>query len=457
MTPTSGATALRHLKKLVSFRTILGEDEGFSEHRECADYIEEALAAAGMQTRRFAFGGRPSVVGFMGRARGRTLVFNGHYDTVPDNQPWDAFKLAAGRRKGARVISGKGTADMKAGIACFLAALSEPEAAKSRTRVVALMVPDEETGARYGTQAALRRCVKEGIVAPEKSFAVVGEPTQFDVVTRRRARYLFRVEIPRERALESVSGMRRAVELGNSIHSAHTSISSFRYGKQDHPLFELSQSYFFGRLMGLQEVRLGGTKAGVDASADNVVPSKGVAYYRPSMLPEEGTHKLMLFVQKLFFPPFHSDFSHYGISICPNRLEREGRRYTLWLDLRIMNNNRKQVASSVRRLARESGIPGADVRLAEFKHSLEQNGRWPMEAAAVAEGVLGRPVPFRREGRGQSDASCFAARGIPVVELGSEGGQWHSQGEFVTLRSLDLLPRIYSSLIAKMPSMRLGR
>jgi len=440
-------TAFGHLKKLVSFRTNVFDDEGFSSHNRCNDYLAGELERLGFSTRRFEFEGRPSVVGWRGKENSRTFVFNGHFDIAADNQDWNGFHLTESELNGREIIRGKATADMKAGIACFLAGLEGMEFSEKSGRVAAMFVSDEETGGTRGTKAVLAKCLAEKIIPENKSFVVVGEPTKLEVTTKRRASYLYRIRIPRNREMHSASGLKKVTENARPLHSAHTSVSAFRDGRQKHPLFELSQKYFAGKLMGVQEIRVGGVSESLHSSAPNVVPSIGRAYFDPKRIPESGSHALLLFIQKLFFPPFHSNFSHYGITICPNRLERMEHEYVLWLDIRIMNNNRRQMNQSVSRLAKECGIPKSGVSLFRHKHSLEEDGKWPKTVSDAASRVLGFPVSHMQEGRGQSDASFFAEKGIPVVELGCEGANWHSPNEFITKHSLRVLPKIYAETI----------
>src|SRR5262249_22999758 len=62
---------------------------------------------------------RPNVIARAGKTGGRTLMFNGHLDVVGvegmSHAPWDAFQ-----REGR--IYGRGSADMKAGVAAMCAA-----------------------------------------------------------------------------------------------------------------------------------------------------------------------------------------------------------------------------------------------------------------------------------------------------------------------------------------------
>src|SRR5690606_8881713 len=104
----------------------------------------------------------------------RTLYFSGHYDVVPETTPGQAAPV----RKG-RLIFGRGSADMKGGLAAMLYAavalkrLDVPLAG----RVGLVFVPDEETGGQRGSGylAATKRLGANGIgmLTPEPTSGVI--------------------------------------------------------------------------------------------------------------------------------------------------------------------------------------------------------------------------------------------------------------------------------------------
>lgn len=105
------------------------------------------------------FTGRPDVVAtWKGRGGGRSLLLNGHVDTIPV-EPVDAWKRApySGEVADGR-IHGRGTSDMKGGVAAMIMALRvlRREGIALKGDVIAESVVDEElTG--YGTLAAILR------------------------------------------------------------------------------------------------------------------------------------------------------------------------------------------------------------------------------------------------------------------------------------------------------------
>ncbi len=140
----------------------------------CQDAIEQAFADLGMTIDRFeALPGREDVVGRLaGSGGGRSLILNGHVDVVPagapeewPHDPWGGHLDGEGR------LWGRGSCDMKGGIACGIVALRilRDLGVRLRGDVVFQSVVDEETGGP-GTVRAIER----GHVA---DAAIILEPT----------------------------------------------------------------------------------------------------------------------------------------------------------------------------------------------------------------------------------------------------------------------------------------
>ena len=141
---------------------------------------------------------RPFVVGvWKGAGGGRSLLLNGHIDTVGapgsmrdhwSSDPWQPY-VKDGR------LYGRGTSDMKAGVVAMLWAVKALQAAGVRLRgdVLLAMVPGEET-MRYdiGSVAATRWFTDQGYQIP---FAIVTEPTHLEVHVRSPGQLDFTIEI----------------------------------------------------------------------------------------------------------------------------------------------------------------------------------------------------------------------------------------------------------------------
>jgi acetylornithine deacetylase len=115
--------------------------------------------------------GRPNVVARIGKRGGRSIMFNGHLDVVGvagmSHAPFDPVE------KNGRVY-GRGSADMKAGIAAMCAAAARAADAGLAGEIVIAAVCDEEF-----TSIGTRALVERGIRA---DAAIVTEPTQLAIM-----------------------------------------------------------------------------------------------------------------------------------------------------------------------------------------------------------------------------------------------------------------------------------
>ncbi len=170
------------LARLVRAPSVSGEE---APAVEClADYLD----SQGLQvTLEAAAPGRPNLVCQVGNDEGPTLLLTGHSDTVPVGEGWqhDPFgaEIADGR------LYGRGSCDMKAGLAGMALAMAGLRAsgARPRGRVIFAACVDEEVSG-LGTQAAIRA----GLAA---DWAVIGEPTELQPIRACKGNCYFEVEV----------------------------------------------------------------------------------------------------------------------------------------------------------------------------------------------------------------------------------------------------------------------
>ena len=148
---------------------------------DCIRQVARLLETAGFELATYDFApGRTSLVARIGgRADAPPLCFTGHIDTVPlGAQPWTrdphAAEIAGGR------LYGRGSTDMKSGLAAFVTAAIElaPHLART-TGVVLVITAGEETGcdgARYlvGLPGVLGRAGAIVVAEPTGNEPLVG-------------------------------------------------------------------------------------------------------------------------------------------------------------------------------------------------------------------------------------------------------------------------------------------
>jgi acetylornithine deacetylase len=158
-------TLLRRLIEIDSSNPDLGSS-GRGE-AAVADFITDWLAPRGCEIQRFeATPGRPSVVAtWRGTGGGRSLMLNGHIDTVSLDS-YDGDGLAPVVRDGA--MFGRGSYDMKSGIAAMMVAASAAAERPHRGDIVLALVADEEFESA-GTIEILRSVSADGAIVVEPS------------------------------------------------------------------------------------------------------------------------------------------------------------------------------------------------------------------------------------------------------------------------------------------------
>ena len=155
-------------RELVAFDTI--NPPGREE--DCAAYLGALLESAGLAVRRFEFAhGRTSLIAELsGSGERPPLCFTGHIDTVPlGAQPWTRApfgEIAQGR------LYGRGSSDMKAGVAAFVHAACQLARRRGRSGGLVLVITaGEETGCEGASDL-----VKRGVLG-KAGAVIVAEPS----------------------------------------------------------------------------------------------------------------------------------------------------------------------------------------------------------------------------------------------------------------------------------------
>jgi acetylornithine deacetylase len=194
------------VRKLVSFPSE--NRPPYGEEGPCQEFVADYLRRLGVTPDAFEpdavdgavdhaawwpgreYAGRPNVVGRLpGRGGGRSLLFSGHVDVVPalgaGVYDYWAGDVADGR------LYGRGSLDMKGGVACYLHALRclVECGAELAGDVIVETVVDEEFGGANGTLAGrLRGYQADGAVLPEPSGLAVCHATRGGIQYRLHAR-----------------------------------------------------------------------------------------------------------------------------------------------------------------------------------------------------------------------------------------------------------------------------
>jgi len=179
------------------------------------------------------FEGRPNVVGrWRGTAGGKSLLLNGHVDVIPPgpNAAWTSDPWS-GRIEGRRMY-GRGTSDMKSGLAAMMMAVQCLKRVGLRPRgdvTLEFTVDEEATG--NGTLA----CVMRGYRA---DAGICCETSSLEIQPACIGRIWFTIEVIGrsagiQRSWEGVN----AIDKGYAIAQAIAALGNARIARCSHPLY----------------------------------------------------------------------------------------------------------------------------------------------------------------------------------------------------------------------------
>lgn len=159
------------LKELVSFPVLGGES-----NTSIITWIKDFVESHGVETTLVPNedGNKASLHCRIGPAIDGGVILSGHTDVVPvEGQDWstDPFDLID---KGDVKLYGRGSCDMKAFIACCLAALPEMVKADLKTPIYFAFSYDEEIGCLAAPELAAHI---NSHYSEKPKFAIIGEPT----------------------------------------------------------------------------------------------------------------------------------------------------------------------------------------------------------------------------------------------------------------------------------------
>ena len=170
------------LKSFVNINTTNPGDGIHGNEKELQDFISSFLQSEGFEVHTHAYddeGNRPNVIGILkGTGKGKSVIFNGHADVVPIAFPdrWKTPPFIATEKDGK--IFGRGTSDMKGGLAAAMFAMCAIKRCGLETAGDVLLesvVGEESQSAEtYGTA----KVTQEGYRA---DFAISCEPSALEI------------------------------------------------------------------------------------------------------------------------------------------------------------------------------------------------------------------------------------------------------------------------------------
>jgi succinyl-diaminopimelate desuccinylase len=156
-------------RELIAFNTVNPPGNELS----CIQHLEKILTCAGLETSLQNFApDRANLIARIGGVGSKPpLCFTGHVDTVPlGNSPWSVDPFAGEIRNGK--IYGRGSTDMKCGVAAFVAAIGNmTEQLEGTSGAVLVITAGEEIGCEGAFQLA-----RAGILGQAGAIVVASPP-----------------------------------------------------------------------------------------------------------------------------------------------------------------------------------------------------------------------------------------------------------------------------------------
>jgi len=157
-------------QELIKFPTIKTEDKGIMR------YISKELSSIGFKCKIIkskGTGSKPALNLYARLGRSKPHInFLGHTDVVANLNNWKIPPFKGLVRKG--YLNGRGSQDMKGGIACWISAVSNFIKKKKFKGSISIIISADEETTAYGCPAVMKYLKRRG----EKiDFSVVGEPS----------------------------------------------------------------------------------------------------------------------------------------------------------------------------------------------------------------------------------------------------------------------------------------
>lgn len=166
------------LIRLVSDLIRIPSENPCGEQHTVVNFVKQYLEKNGIATELVGSNPEfPCLLAQLGEQDGFSIVLNGHLDVVPagarSGWNFDPF----GGEITEKTIRGRGTSDMKAGMACllFTTALLRESGVPLKGNIRLHIVSDEESGGEYGT-----KWLCENGYANNADACLVAEPTSFN-------------------------------------------------------------------------------------------------------------------------------------------------------------------------------------------------------------------------------------------------------------------------------------
>jgi succinyl-diaminopimelate desuccinylase len=451
------------LSDLVNFDTTINPTTNTFPTKDCADYISKFGQQNGysilnvpncwhLDDNKKIHEVFPAVLYKQGPKKGPKILFLGHIDVVPAVEAelayWDSLPF------NAKVINdrlfGRGSLDMKGGVAAFLYAFKDLEIQKG-TIIIALS-GDEEIGGMGSCPRIIEELQANNLVP---DFVLNAEGSgNYSLVTMRRGGTQIEFNFPLQKNV--TKGMKKKITFksieGTGSDTLHS--MAFLLGSDIHAMI-LAGKFTMANEALIRMVHSSSTKT-------NAVPKEVTVEYIDTSDEQqevdyyEGLSRVMNSLASIGSVNWPIIPSKFGPSICPNLIEIDENSSIgkITFDIRSMLKDPDSHEVIRKILIDHFNHFGMDVQaktiLAIDPVNTDPKHEFPQLVKHLAEQEGIDIVSVGEKLGGASDTRFFTSLGIPSVELGPIGQNGHGPNEAVDLDSMMKLIKIYQKLYLRL-------
>ena len=439
------------LRDLVHFKTINDPANNIQPESDILDYIRKLVQGweTKLQTQILEDHGYSSLHLAFDVNRSVDILFMGHLDVVPVSKGWtsDPFVL----RVESGLAYGRGAKDCKGSVVSALIMLEKLCVEKNPLlkHIGFFFSMDEESGGRYGAQKFFDNLKKKNAL-PQNVINVDGGPR---VVFKRRAGFGVKVNLPPKILRTRTGGQLISQKCKTRIigdanrHSAY-----FVRSSDTHALVSLSKLLHLNREWKVQNILGSWIKGNVipdDIEAKIVVPSTNST----PLTYDENLTNILRKIRSLILIDLKTEIiSEFGISVNPNLVSYSSSKGTeVYFDVRAFLSSEKTdllIDSFKQRL--EELVPETTITCPGTSGYFYTSKDSPLVTIA-SEILEEHSLPSEAcEQEGASDSRYVSVFQIPVIDLGSKGGNIHGTDEYIDLESMKKFASIYEEIVSRL-------
>ncbi|MHA2033234.1 MAG: M20/M25/M40 family metallo-hydrolase [Candidatus Kariarchaeaceae archaeon] len=452
------------LSKLVSFDTSINPERGIFPDDKCAKFVikyaeENGYTNLPVRNCHFTRNGKniseifPVLLHKKGKADGPTILFLGHIDVVPvtesELKEWVTSPFDPVVKDGK--LWGRGSGDMKAGVAAFLIAFKNFEIEKGN--VIIALSGDEEIGG-VDSVPQMIEVLNENNLQPDYVVNAEGSGEAV-IVTKRRGgtqiEFVFDMDYQTiEGEIESKTFNSAQGGGSQSLHSMgfllgsdiHAMVSAGKFS-MDKPVVNVAST----------STKTNSVPSHVTIDTVNTLVSnekKSSIVYSKGLT---GVMYALASIGSLNWPIVPSKF---GPSICPNLMDidKENKKGKITFDIRSMlkdKSSHDELAQIISYQFKLYGIETSyNIILAIDPVNVDPNHPLATKLANIANEIGFEILTVGEKLGGASDTRFFTSLDIPGVELGPLMVNGHGINEGVDLNNVKQLIHIYQKLYSEL-------